>query len=428
MIILAYGLSGLSLLMSVLFLIKLKVLNLVLFAKLTAGALSPVWAVMGAVGAVIGWVYQALWAVPMGIFGAGMMIWYIWRCARGHAGFENAFDAGWLDLIPPEQTRHMVQKRWSLYLKLKASPEFSWERDIPFWAIPDTERQLLCDLWRPANGDVSGLAFIYLHSSGWFAGDKDFGTRPFFRHLIAQGHTVMDVAYRLCPEVDIYGMIGDVKRAVAWTKANASRYGVNPEKIVLGGGSAGAHLALLAGYTPQHPTLTPDDLKNFDLSVCGIISYYGPTDLAAGYEPWSIANPFSDLPPVPIGKELEPNMRIRYAGRMDILLGGRPQDIPDTYQLVNPTTHVHPGSPPTLLIQGDKDLLVSPDTTLALYTKLIETNVPAINVIFPWTDHIFDVVLPQISPPAQSALYDVDRFLALLLNRDWALGRRSVTG
>jgi acetyl esterase/lipase len=48
----------------------------------------------------------------------------------------------------------------------------------------------------------------------------------------------MDVAYRLCPEVDIYGMIGDVKRAIAWIKANASRYDVNPEKIVLGGGSA----------------------------------------------------------------------------------------------------------------------------------------------------------------------------------------------
>ena len=49
-------------------------------------------------------------------------------------------------------------------------------------------------------------------------------------------------AYRLCPEVDIYGMVGDVKRAIAWMKANASRYGVNPEKIVLGGGSAGGHL------------------------------------------------------------------------------------------------------------------------------------------------------------------------------------------
>ena len=67
-------------------------------------------------------------------------------------------------------------------------------------------------------------------------------------------------------------------------KSNASRYGVNPDKIVLGGGSAGGHLALLAVYTPQHPELTPDDLNGADLSVCGVIFHYGPTDLLAVYQ------------------------------------------------------------------------------------------------------------------------------------------------
>jgi acetyl esterase/lipase len=56
------------------------------------------------------------------------------------------------------------------------------------------------------------------------------------------------------------------------------------------------------------------------------------------------------------------------------------------------------------------------ETTRALYSKLVESGVPAINIIFPWTEHMFDLILPQTSPPAQSALYDVDRFLALLLN------------
>jgi acetyl esterase/lipase len=123
------------------------------------------------------------------------------------------------------------------------------------------------------------------------------------------------------------------------------------------------------------------------------------------------------MDPVPIGTKLDPKKAINYAGRLDIVLGGHPQDIPDTYQLVNPTTHVHPGSPPTLLIQGDKDILVSLDTTNALYTKLVESGVQAVNVVFPWTDHMFDLILPQVNPAAQSALYDVDRFLALLLNK-----------
>jgi acetyl esterase/lipase len=55
--------------------------------------------------------------------------------------------------------------------------------------------------------------------------DKDLGTRPLFRNLVSQGYPVMDIAYRLCPEVDIVGMAGDVKRAIAWMKANAARYG-----------------------------------------------------------------------------------------------------------------------------------------------------------------------------------------------------------
>jgi acetyl esterase/lipase len=347
-----------------------------------------------------------------------MMLVYVWRCARKQRGFENAFGDNWSDRITSEQATHMVKKRWTWFLRMKASPEPSWERDIAYWTIADTERKLLCDVWHPADGNISGLAFIYLHGSAWFAGDKDFGTKPFFRHLVAQGHVVMDVAYRLCPEVDIYGMIGDVKRAIAWMKDNAARYGVNPEKVVIGGGSAGAHLALLAAYTPQHPQLTPEEIKNDDLSVCGVVSYYGPSDLAAGYLPWRKANPNVNLPPVPIGTELDPALRMRYGGRMDILLGGSPQDIPDIYKLASPITHIQPDSPPTLLIQGDKDLLIDLNTTRALYTKLVKSGVPAINIVFPWTDHIFDLVLPQVSPPAQSALYDVDRFLALLLSKD----------
>jgi len=418
MITLAYILSILSLLMSILFLIKLKFPQgwIVWFPKLIAGALSPIWAIMGAVGAVIGWVYQALWAIPMGIVGAGMMIWYVWRCSRDHKGFEKAFGAGWSDQILPQQAKHMVQKRWTWFLKMKASPEPSWERDIPFWRIPDTERKLLCDIWRPANGDVSGLALIFFHGGAWYFFDKDFLTRPFFRHLVAQGHTVMDVAYRLCPEADIFGMIGDVKRAIAWMKANASLYGVNPKKIVLGGGSAGGHLALLAGYTPQHPELTPEDLKSADLSVCGVISYYGQTDLLAVYQHTNQQR-LGDLPPVPIGPDLAKSMGPA-DWRMDTLLGGWPQDALDTYQLASPITHVHPGCPPTLHIQGNQDLITPVDATCALYTKLVESGVPAINVVFPWTDHAFDVLFPQINPPAQSALYDVDRFLALLLNKD----------
>ena len=419
MIILATILSSLSLLMSVLLLIHLRspLGWLLVFLKLPAGAMSPYWAIMGAVGAVLGWVYDALWAVPMGILGAGMMIWYIWRCTRDHNGFENTFGPGWKDKIPPESAKQMVQKRWTWFLKMNASPEPSFERDIAFWTIPGTQRELLCDLWQPGDGDVSGLAFVYFHGGGWAFADKDFLTRPFFNHLTEQGHTVMDVAYRLVPEADIYGMIGDVKRAIAWMKANADCYGVNPEKIVLGGASAGGHLAQLAGYTPEHPELTPEDLISADLFVRGVISFYGPTDLLTFYQ-YMKFQPTAGRSPVHNGPDSTPSKRDLGRDFLFFLLGGWPQDAPHMYKLASPINHVHPGCPPTLLIQGNHDVVCSMDATRALYAKLVESGVPAINAVLPWTAHAFDAALPQVNPAAQSALYDVDRFLALLLNKD----------
>jgi len=420
MITLAYILSGLSLLMGILLLIpqpKFPLSFWLLLPKLPAGALSPYWAVLGIVGALLGWGYQALWAIPMGSLGAAIMIWYVWRCTRDHKGLEDTFGPDWSDQIPPEGKRHMIQKRWRWFLKMKASPDPIWERDIPFWTVPGTDRQLLCDIWRPGDGNVSGLAFIYIHGGAWFIWDKDYYTRPFFRHLVAQGHTVMDISYRLCPEVDIYGMIGDVKHAIAWMKDNADYYGVDAKKFVLGGASAGGHLAQLAGYTPGHPELTPEDLKSVDLSVCGVISYYGFTDVLAMYQYMNI-QPLEDQPPVPVGTNLGPTGGMRYMSRLDIMFGGWPKDMPHMYHLASPIAHVNSGCPPTLLVQGEQDVFCPVDATRAHYSKLVQSGVPAINVILPMTNHGFDLLFPQISPPAQSALYDVDRFLALLLNKN----------
>ena len=69
-------------------------------------------------------------------------------------------------------------------------------------------------------------------------------------------------------------------------------------------------------------------------------------------------------------------------------------------------------------LHRNKHIFVPLNGTEALYAKLVESGVPAIKVVFPWTEHGFDLLLPQVSPPAQSALYDVDRFLALLLSKD----------
>ena len=417
MMIAAYLLSFLCLLLAVCLFVRLNPpYNFYFFMfQMIAGGLTPFLAILGGIGAVLGWLSHAHVAFWAGILGTVISIFYIVLVTVPKPGFATAFGEEWATRIPSSQTPHLLQRRWQLGLPRSEEPVF--EQNVPFWTIPGTDRELLCDVWQPSEGlERSGLAFVYLHGSAWYIGEKDFGTRPLFKQLTAQGHVVMDVDYRLNPEVDIYGMVGDVKRAVAWMKDNASRYGVDPDRIILGGGSAGGHLALLAAYTPEDPRLSPPELEGRDLSVRAVVSLYGPTDLRACYE-YLDQKRFIGLPNVEIGGPGAATMKknIADAGRLDWLLGGHLHEVPEVYALASPVTHVSVDSPPTLLIQGEPDVIAPIAATRELHDRLVENGVLAVNIVFPMTNHGFDLLFPQVSPPAQAALYCLERFLALMV-------------
>jgi acetyl esterase/lipase len=417
MVIVAYLLSFLCLILNATMFVNLKPPYNFYFVvpQIVAVVLSPFLAVLGLLGAGLGWLYHAPIAVAVGLLGAGISVIYIALVTVPQRGFDLAFGKDWKTRILPSLESHLLKRRWNLVLPQASEPH--WERDIPFWTIPSSDRKLLCDVWQPPEGvDRSGLAFIYFHGSGWWVFDKDLGTRPFFRQLASQGHVIMDVAYRLCPEVDIFGMIGDVKRAVAWMKANAARYQINPERVILAGGSAGGHLALLAAYTPDHPLLTPPDVRESDLSVRAVVSYYGPTDMRACYHHLAQAR-LIGLPKVEVGLPGAADMKknMTDAGRMDTLMGGHLHEVPEAYALASPVAHVQAGCPPTLLIQGEPDVIAPAAATRELHRKLVECGVPAVNIIYPLTNHAFDLLLPQVSPPTHAALYYLERFLALMV-------------
>ena len=352
----AYVLSFLSLILNLSLFVTLKAPYSFYFwvFQIMAAALSPFLAILGAVGAVLGWRSRARPAVVAGALGAAISIGYMALVTAPQAGFAEAFGKDWETRLPASLKSLMVKRRWQIGLPKTREPHL--EQNIAFWTIPGTDRKLLCDVWQPPDGvERSGLAVVYLHGSGWYIGDKDFGTRPMFRQLAEQGHVVMDVSYRLVPEVDIYGMIGDAKRAVAWMKDNADRYEVSPERIVLAGGSSGGHIALLAAYAPDDPRLTPPDLAGRDLSVRAVVSMYGPTDLRACYHHLNQER-LIGLPKVEIGQPGAATMekQVVDAGRVDSLVGGHLHEVPEVYALASPVTHVSTNSPPTLLIQGSR--------------------------------------------------------------------------
>jgi acetyl esterase/lipase len=396
--------------------------------KLLAGAWAPFLAIAGGLGALIGLARKDHKAVRAGLFGAAVAWRYVVKVTAPHDGFAQAFGPDWQSRIRPELRARMLSRRYTL---LPADPpEVPWQRDVVFGTHLETGDPLLADIWQPLDDmPRTGLAVIYLHGSGWHYADKDLGTRRFFRHLAGQGHVIMDVAYTLAPKAQLQAMMADVKRAIAWMKASAAEYGVNPERIVLMGGSAGAHLALLAAYAPNHPQLQPTDIDT-DTSVRAVVSYYGPPDLRALYDYFQTmydnvltSKTWLERPYIANWES-----RFRRAGHLppdakfvdlvDLLpnvLGGTPDEVPEVYRLGSPINHIGPHCPPTLLLQGAHDMVGMAPDVRRLHRALRQAGATSVYVEFPSTEHGFDLILPKWSPAAQAATYDTERFLALMV-------------
>lgn len=233
-------------------------------------------------------------------------------------------------------------------------------------------------------------------------------------------------------------MLDDAKRAVAWLKANAARYGVDPQRIVTAGFSAGAQLALLAAYAPHDRALTPPELWDKDLSILAVVSYAGCFDLYALYhhgKQWlpvyqklaaqdekvsafiyGLADWLCQL----TGKAGKAGAvagkfaHLAIADQLPVALGGSPHEVPAAYTRYSPVNYVRRGVPPTFLVQGADDIGAPVEVARRLEAALYRHHVPVVSLVFPHAEHGFDLVLRRVSPVAQSALYELDRFLSLL--------------
>jgi acetyl esterase/lipase len=402
------------------------------FSKLYVSALSPWLAAVGGLSLLTGFVTASVYNVVAGLYVLlvyGIHMFLVTRSPAEGSGFSHAFGKDWAERIAAPKKKNFLPARFKFTVPAVAEPQVN--RDIVYDTIDN--RDLLCDVWQPPKQVApSGLAFIYLHGSAWFLLDKDVGTRPFFRHLAAQGHVIMDVAYRLYPETDMMGMLHDVKRAILWMKEHARQYHVNPDRIVIGGGSAGAHLALMTAFTSNNMAYREPDLAHKDDSVAGVVSIYGPADLEAMYFHLNQHLTTREVPGRPKKKvptempawmkksmgadfyRLGFNKNFEHVGAFAYMFGGHPDECPEMYKRFSPLALVHDHCPPTLLIHGAHDIMAPVKSTVELFKRLNEVHVPTVIHVFPQTDHAFDLQMPNLSLATHNAWYDIERFLALL--------------
>lgn len=209
------------------------------------------------------------------------------------------------------------------------------------------------DVYSRRNNTGPTPTVIYIHGGGWVAGTKEgaiLNLLPYFE----MGCSMVNVEYRLARVSLAPAAVEDCRLALRWVFKNAKTYGFDTTRIVVTGGSAGGHLALMTGMLDS--TAGFDAPKEWDqvnprLQVAAIINWFGITDvkdLLSGIDRQNYA--VSWLGSLPNREELAVRL--------------------------SPITYVRKGLPPILSIHGDNDQLVPYPQAVRLHKELSSAGVP----------------------------------------------------
>jgi acetyl esterase/lipase len=237
------------------------------------------------------------------------------------------------------------------------------------------ERDLKLDVYLPDDAVHTHTVIILLHGGGWRKGDKSM-MAIFGPELTKHGFVVLTPEYRLLDEASWPAQIEDVKTAIRWAKTNASNLNINPEKVVVQGFSAGGHLALLAGGTPDMDEYIGSGDKNISDKVGGVVAFFPPIALTIGSpEPGFFA--------------------------ASTLLGVSPSE--EDARKASPINYVSEAYPPTFLLHGTADKMVPFITSQRMYNALQDKKVAVELHLYPDHTHEF-VRLPSMLAATQAEI------------------------
>ena len=241
-------------------------------------------------------------------------------------------EEGWEERLPPG-TRQM----WDV--------EYAHPDGIP----------LQLDLLIPPSPRPVPL-IIWIHGGGWNSGSrKDMPAVP----LLQDGYAVASIDYRLSDVATFPAQIHDAKAAVRFLRANAKRFGLDPDHFGVWGESAGGHLAALLGVTSGKKALEGDEgITGVSSRVQAVADWYGPVDLAN----------------IAVGRLHKSMTKQQLDDIITQLLGKSPHDDRRLAARASPITYVTRGAPPFFVMHGDEDEVVPLHQSVLLVSALREAG------------------------------------------------------
>jgi len=227
-------------------------------------------------------------------------------------------------------------------------------------------KSLQLDIYKQKNVEESAPLLVFIHGGGWQKGERS----DYLIYLIdfaKRGYITATVSYRLLKDSPYPGCVEDINDAVQWFFQNDEKYGYDPDRIALIGGSAGAHLALLGAYGWESSQVLSDSIQNEKLNhkIKAVVDIYGPVDLTTDYaSTQSLVTSFMVRP---------------YS------------EIPELYKEGSPLEYADSDAPPTMILHGTSDNLVPIIQSDRLKMKLDSLGVPCVYYRVPLWPHAMDV-------------------------------------
>ncbi|HEY9786405.1 MAG TPA: alpha/beta hydrolase [Candidatus Obscuribacterales bacterium] len=228
------------------------------------------------------------------------------------------------------------------------------------------------DLYLPARAEKPYPVIVWIHGGNWMSGDKGTGCIP--ARDMSDEFAVASVNYRLSIEAPFPAQIHDLKAAIRFLRANAKRFGIDPNRIGVWGSSAGGHLAALLGTTGDVKELEGNvGIRQGSSRVQAVCDWCGPTNFVSAQT------------------QAGPHIKLAYKGPASPVynLMGMRMDA-QSLAAASPVTYISREDPPFLIMHGAKDDAVPLAQSVELDEALKKENIPSKLIVLKNKGHYFD--------------------------------------
>ena len=218
---------------------------------------------------------------------------------------------------------------------------------------------LTLDVFQPAKPNGYGIAMMV--SGGWFSSHEAINP-DFFQPLLNRGYAVFAVVHGSNPKFNITEIVPDIHRAIRFVRHHAAKYGVNPDKLGITGGSAGGHLSLTMAVKGERGKADAKDLIDRESSAVQCVAcFFPPTDFLNYSQPGEDA----------VGVGTLKDFKTGFGPRSDT-----PEERQKLGREISPIYFVASNTPPILIAHGDADKLVPIYQAEQFLKRCQESGVP----------------------------------------------------